>query len=146
MRKLLALSTIVVAIALGASYAKDESVDSLKSRVDQTPSQDRAKLYVQIAQMQLHNADHLYTAGNVEQARAAVGDIVTYSEKARDAAKETKKHLKHVEIAVRKMTDKLSDIKRTLAFEDQPPVDQAIQRLQDIRTSLLDEMFKKDKK
>jgi hypothetical protein len=42
------------------------------------------------------------------------------------------------------MADKLRDIKRTLAFEDQPPVQQAIDRLEDIRTTLLKEMFAKE--
>ena len=44
------------------------------------------------------------------------------------------------------MAEKLRDIKRTLAFEDQPPVEQAVRRLEDIRTVLLNEMFSKDKK
>jgi hypothetical protein len=41
------------------------------------------------------------------------------------------------------MAEKLRDIKRTLAFEDQPPVEQAIRRLEDVRTILLKEMFAK---
>ena len=97
-----------------------------------------------IAQDQLRIADKLYSDGKSTQARAAVEDIVTYSEKARDTVTQTKKHLKNVEINVRKMADKLRDIKRTLAFEDQPPVEQAIRRLEDIRTTLLKEMFAKD--
>jgi hypothetical protein len=44
------------------------------------------------------------------------------------------------------MADKLRDIKRTLALEDQPPVEQAIGRLEDVRTALLKEMFANDKK
>jgi hypothetical protein len=40
----------------------------------------------------------------------------------------------------------LRDIKRTLAFEDQGPLDRAIQRLEDVRTSLLKAMFAKDDK
>src|ERR1019366_3263180 len=44
----------------------------------------------------------------------------------------------------RKMAEKLRDIKRTLAFDDQPPVEQAIRRLEDIRTTLLKEMFAKE--
>ena len=71
---------------------------------------------------------------------------MTYSEKARDAATQTKKHLKNIEIDVRKIADKLRDIKRTLAFEDQPPVEQAIRRLEDVRTTLLHEMFAKENK
>jgi len=46
------------------------------------------------------------------------------------------------------LAEKLRDIKRTLAFEDQAPVEQAIRRLEDARTALLKEMFsdKKGKK
>jgi hypothetical protein len=45
------------------------------------------------------------------------------------------------------MAEKLRDIKRTLVFDDQPPVEQAVRHLEDIRTTLLKEMFaKQDKK
>jgi ribosomal protein L14 len=141
------ISIILITFALVlCAAAKDEAVGELKSRVESARPEDRPGLCIQIAHQQLLNADKLYSDGQVEQARAAVGDIVTYSEKARDSAAQTKKHQKNVEIAVRKISEKLRDIKRTLAFEDQPPVDQAIKRLEDIRTALLKQMFSKDKK
>ena len=146
MRRLtISISLITVALALCAA-AKDESVDELKSRLQNARPEDRPGLCLQIAHQQLDNADKLYNEGRVEQARAAVDDIVTYSEKARDSASQTKKHQKNVEIGIRKISEKLRDIKRTLAFEDQPPVDQAIKHLEDIRTALLQEMFAKEKK
>lgn len=131
----------------GFSLAKDESVDQLKARFQSARAEDKPGLGIQIARDQLRTADKLYSSGNSEQARAAVDDIVAFSEKARDAATQTNKHVKNVEIDVRKIADKLRDIKRNLAFEDQAPVDQAIQRLEDIRTTLLNAMFaKKEKK
>jgi len=126
--------------------ARDESIDELKSRVQNASAAERAAICVRIAELQLRSADKSYVDGNVEQARAAVDDIVTYAEKARDAALEAQKHLKNIEIAVRKISDKLKDIKRTLAFDDQPQVQVAIQRLEEVRTSLLRDMFKKEKK
>ena len=142
------LTLYVLLLALASAYgvAKEETVDELKSRFESARPEDRPELGIQIARHQLRNADKLYTEGKVDQARAAVDDIVTYSEKARDAALQTKKHLKNVEIEARKMAEKLRDIKRTLAFDDQPPVERAIRRLEDIRTALLNEMFSKDKK
>ena len=139
---------LVVALALACSYgaAKDETVDELKARFESAHPDDRAELAIRIAQHQLRNADKLYNDGKVDQARAAVDDIVIYCEKARDAATQSKKHFKHVEIDVRKMAEKLRDIKRTLVFEDQPPVEQAIRRLEDVRTTLLKEMFAKEDK
>ena len=144
----LAFYMLVVALALAYSYgaAKDETVDELKARFESARPEDRAELAIRIAQYQLRNADKLYNDGQADPARAAVDDIVTYSEKARDAVAQNKKHLKHVEIDVRKMAEKLRDIKRTLAFEDQLPVERAIRRLEDVRTALLREMFANDKK
>jgi soluble cytochrome b562 len=126
--------------------AKKETVDELKSRVESARPEDRPKLCLQIAHRQLNNADKLYKEGKIKQARAAVDDIVTYSEKARASASQTRKHLKNVEIGVRKIAERLRDIKRNLNFEDQQPVGAAIKRLEDIRTALLNEMFAKEKK
>ena len=140
------LLLVVLALASTYSAAKDETVDELKSRFESAHPEDRAELGIRIAKQQLRSADKFYNDGNVEKARDAVADIVQYSEKARDAATETKRHLKNIEIDVRKMAEKLRDIKRTLAFDDQPPVDQAVRRLEDVRTSLLNAMFANDKK
>jgi len=142
------LALYLLLLALGSAYgaAKDETVEELKARLETARAEDRPELCMQIARRQLRDADTLYKDGSVAQAAAAVDDVVTYSEKARDAATQTKKHLKNVEIDVRKMAEKLRDIKRTLAFEDQLPVERAIRRLEDVRTALLQEMFAKDKK
>ena len=140
------VTIFVLALVSGCGAAKDETVDELKARFESAHPEDRPELAIRIARSQLRNADKLYVDGKADQAAAAVEDIVTYSEKARDAATQTNKHLKNVEIDVRKMAEKLRDIKRTLAFEDQPPVEQAIRRLEDIRTALLKEMFAKDNK
>lgn len=143
------LNVLFLAVVLGSmivAAAREETLAELKARAESARPEDRAPLCIQIAHLQLRNADKLYNEGNVEQARAAVDDIVTYSEKAKDSATQSKKHLKNVEIAVRKMADKLRDIRRTLNLEDQPPVDAAVKRLEDIRTTLLDAMFRKEKK
>lgn len=140
MRRLV-FTMLLLALAAAPGAAKNETVGELKLRFDSARLEDRPELGIRIAQQQLRNADKLYSAGNADEARAAVDDIVAYSEKARDAAIQIKKHLKTVEIEARKMAAKLRDIKRTLAFENQGPVEQAIRRLEDLRTSLLKEMF-----
>jgi hypothetical protein len=142
----LAFTLVLLALTSAHGAAKDEPVEVLKSRFASARLEDRPGLGIQIAQHQLRNADKLYIDGKIEEAREAVGDIVVYSEKARDAATQSKKHLKSVEIDVRKIADRLRDMRRTLAFEDQAPVEQAIRRLEDIRTALLKEMFAKDDK
>jgi len=147
MRRLF-LFPFLLALACANGIASDETVDSLKSRLQSASPEERPQLCVRIAQLRLREADKLYEEGHVNEARAAVDDIVTYAGKARDDAIQSKKHQKNVEIATRKMSEKLGDIKRTLAFEDQPPIEQAIRQLEEIRTALLNAMFsgKKEKK
>jgi hypothetical protein len=140
------LAFTAVLLALSLAYAKDETVDELKSRFENTRAEDRADLGIRIAQHQLRNADTFYNNGNNDQARSAVDDIVTYCEKARDAAIQTNKHLKNIEIDVRKIAAKLRDIKHTLAFDEQSPIDRAVRRLEDVRTTLLKAMFANDHK
>jgi len=140
----LALTILLLALTSTLGVAKDESIDQLKARLASARPEDRPELCIRIAQRQLTNADRFYIDGKVDEGRAAVEDIVMYSEKARDAALQTKKRLKNVEIDVRKIADRLRDVKRTLAFDDQPPVEQAIRRLEDVRTTLLQAMFAKE--
>ena len=144
----LALCLFLLALASANCAAQQEPVPVLKERAEKASPEVCSQLCIQIAERQLRVADKLYNEGHDEEARAAVDDIVSYSERARDAAIQTKKRLKNVEIDIRKMSERLRDLKRTLAFEDQPPVEQAVRRLEDIRTALLKEMFsnKKEKK
>jgi hypothetical protein len=66
---------------------------------------------------------------------------VQYAEKARDAAIARPHKLKDTEIHLRKAEHRLNDLRRTLAFEDQPPVQDAADRIAAIRKQILDVMF-----
>jgi hypothetical protein len=142
----LVIWTLAFIAATGAAVARDESLNELKPRVQSALPQDRPKLCVQIVELQLRSADKFYRDGDLERARDAVADIVTYSEQARDSAVETKKRLKNVEIAVRKVAERLRDIRRTVPYEEQPAIEHAVQKLEEVRTSLLKQMFSKEKK
>jgi len=126
--------------------AREESVAELKARLENARTEDRPEICARIAQLQVRAADKLYTEGHIDEARSAVEEVAVYFEKARESAIASKSHLKNVEIDARKSSEKLRDIKRTLAFEDQAPVEQAIQRLEAVRTALLQEMFSNKKK
>jgi hypothetical protein len=141
------VTTAILIFAFAAlSFAKDESTDELKARVDKARPEDRIHICIEIAKRQLTALDKLYADDKSDQARAALDDVASYSEKARDAAVSIHKHDKNVEIAVRKISDKLRDIKRSVTVDDHPPIDAAIKRLEDVRTSLLNDMFPKGNK
>ena len=138
------VTLLLILLAAGGAFARqEETLVQLNARAQSAKPDDRVMIYLEIAHRRLEEAERLYTAGQVEQARAAVEDVAAYSEKARDTAIESGKKLKHTEIEVRKMAAKLRDMMRGLNFEDQPPVQAAIQRLEDVRTALLERMFGK---
>ncbi len=143
MRNWVMVLTILLATSFTAFARKEETLEQLIARAESARLEDRPRLYVEVAQRQVDSADQLYIAGKVDAARTAINDVVTYSDKARDAAIRSGKKLKPTEIAMRKMAAKLRDIKRTLIFEDQAPVQATVDHLEQVRTELLARMFGK---
>lgn len=141
------LRIFIVAMLLASSLAafahKEETLAELITRAESSKLEDRPHLYTEIARRQVKAADELYSAGKPEEARTAVRDVVEYSDKASDAATQSGKKLKDTEIAVRKMVARLRDIKRTVPFEDQAPIQEAVDHLEQVRTQLLSQMFGK---
>jgi hypothetical protein len=143
MRPRLTLVTVLIAISLpGFGIVNDAELAQLADRAMSAPVDQQARLYTEVAERELRYADELYTADDVTKARAAIGDVVRYADQASDAAIKTGKRLKDTEIAMRKMSVKLRDMKRKLTFEDQPPLQSASDHLETLRTSLLSHMFK----
>jgi hypothetical protein len=145
------VSVILVAAALaalpGPRVFADDTLEQLIARSESASAGDRPALYTKIARMQADAADKFYLDGNADAGNKALNDVVTYSSKAADAAASTGKRLKDTEIALRKMAEKFRDVKHNLPFDDQAPVQQAIDSLEKMRTELLSAMFgKKEKK
>jgi soluble cytochrome b562 len=141
MRKQSTVAVVLLATCLAFAF-RQETLQALMARCDSAKVDDRPALCLEIAERQLKSADELYTAGKVDEARSALKDVVTYSEKAHDASIQSGKRVKNTEIEFRKMAAKLRDIKRSVNFDDQAPVQAAADRLESLRTDLLTHMFK----
>lgn len=139
MRQLLAL--LLIASCALAFAREHETLEQLKARFESATPKERVRLGLRIAETQTDAADRLYGENKPDEGRAAVADIVTYCEKASDAAINSGKNLKDAEITIRKIAHKLSDIKRSANFEDQAPLQQAIDDLERVRSQLLSKMF-----
>jgi len=137
----LAFATLVVSPAL--SGGGEPTVDELKRRIANSSLGDRPSLCIRISERQLDAADRYYGAGDSEQAKAPLGDVVAFSALARDYSIQSHKHEKQSEIAIRKMARKLADLKHTVSHEDQEQIQSTIDRLQRIRDDLLAAMFPK---
>ena len=136
-----ALAVYALLLPLALTMARDETVDELKERVAKASVSDRPALCIQISERQLDAADRLYAAGDDEKAQATISDVIAYAEQARDSAIQSHKREKQSEIAIRKMTRKLTNLKHTVTHEEQPQIQNAIDRLERIRDDLLAAMF-----
>lgn len=135
---------LICATALMCAAKEQLSLEELKGRADSAKIQDQPHLCIDVADRQLTTASKQYDAGNADAAQAAVRDVAAYGQKAADAAIKSRKHMKDTEISLRKIVVKLRDLKRVVSFEDRPPIQTAIDTLENMRTQLLTAMFTKD--
>ena len=140
-RNQVALAVLLLAAVSLNLRARQETVDELKAKLASTKESDQPKLCVEIARLQLDASEKAYQAGQVTQAQALLSEVVDYSQKAGDAARQSRKHIKRTEIEVRKMSRRLQDLKPTVDLDSRQPVQDAINRLEHIRTQLLMQMF-----
>jgi hypothetical protein len=132
---------IVALLFVGMSlFGRDETLDQLKARADKS---DNPKLFVEVAQRELQLVSAAYDSSKYDEGRAALADVTAYAQKGVDVAISRRKDMKHVEIALRKMAAHLEGIARSADFDHRAAVQDAIDKLQQGRTALLNAMFEK---
>ena len=124
-----------------ALLAGEETATQLKAKADAAHGGDQAKLCLEYARLELESSNALFTDGQVDKAQAEIREVVDYSRKAADAASTSGKQLKETEIKLRKLAERMHDIGESLAFEDRPPVHQAIEDIEQIRSDLMVKMW-----
>jgi len=134
---------LVLVCCLTLFAKKDESVEEMKSRIDAARPEERISLAIQIARKELDTIAEANKSGNSEVSRTALADLITYAGKAADTSLQMNKKLKDTEIALRKIAEKLRDLKRSADFEDQAPLQDASEGVENMRTRLLSRMFAK---
>jgi hypothetical protein len=137
---------LIVLVAGWANAHTEPTIEELKARVSAANVGEKAKICLEIAEMQLNAADKQYTADDIEKAQASLTDVVAFSELARDYSVQSHKHQKQTEIAIRSMTRKLNDLLHVVGREEQGPLKDAIKHLERVRDDLLLAMFPKGAK
>lgn len=143
----LTVSTLLVMVlaAVFPAFADEETFQELLAKA-QAPGDRQAELYAKLARRQVEIADDHFNKGEVAQGQAAVKEIVNFAGKALQSAKQAKKRLKQTEITLRKTSRRLADVAKTLAFEERPAVNQAVQEIEEIRNQMLELLFGPTKK
>jgi tetratricopeptide (TPR) repeat protein len=132
---------VMVLLLTSLALAGNETAPQLKARADAAHGAEQAKLCLEYARHQLEDANALFTDGQVDKAQAEVLEAVDYARKAADAAASSGKQLKETEIKLRKLEERMHDVGESLAFEDRPPVRQAVNEIEQIRSDLMVRMW-----
>ncbi len=136
----------IVALSLAASGSEQESIAALRVRADSAPPAECAHICIEVARKLIHETGQQYSKGETEAAHKTMADAIHYAELGTRASVQTHRHLKNNEISIRQFARRLSDIGRTLSYDDRTAVDEQIVKLEKLRDLLLDAMFGTPKK
>ena len=121
-------------------------IEELKAKAEHKGEADRGRIYADIAHELVELANNQFTNGDAEKGQASIKDAVTYAEKAAASAEEKGHKIKNAEITLRETARRIDEVRRTLSIDDQPPLKEAVERLETLRKELLKKMFGEDKK
>jgi hypothetical protein len=142
----IALVLLATAAALASSVSplqSDQAEAELVAEAERASGDKRAKLYLKLSERSLNLAKTEYDNGNSDQGHAALEKFMGYAREAFRTARDTGKHIKQTEIALRKFGRKLEDIKRSLNFEEQKPISEIEPEIQRMRDELMRKMWQK---
>ena len=131
---------ILLLLALTA-LAEVKTIDQLKAEAEKADSGQQSKLYAEVAERLVEVADQQFTNGNAINGHSTVQEVLQYATKAHDSAIGTRKKMKETEIHLRNTQRLLESLKRTLAAEDRPALEDVEKKLAQFRQDILDAMF-----
>jgi DNA repair photolyase len=141
MRKHVGVVVLLVAASLLSFGKRDETIEQLIARAEAAPVQQQSDLFLEVAERELKLATEAFKVDKREEGRAALEQIVKYSDKAHSASIRSSKRIKHTEIKLRQISGRLRDIKMNIDVDDQAQVQATIGKLEDFRSELLKSMF-----
>ncbi|HUN89297.1 MAG TPA: hypothetical protein VMU28_10925 [Terriglobales bacterium] len=142
MRKFFIVAMVAVALLATAKDKSNETIDQLRVRAAAADKRKQTDLYAELAKRELEEADSTYNT-DAEKAKALFNQSAKDAEVASQAAIDANHRLKQTEISLRELEHRMSDMRRSWAFDDRAGLDPAIQRVEAARTKLLDRMFQK---
>jgi tetratricopeptide (TPR) repeat protein len=141
LRRQLACALLLLALCAQAQTR----LDALKQHAERQNEQSRGPIYIDIGRELVELANHQFENGEADKAQSNVKEAVSYAEKAVDSARQRGKKIKETEINLRKMSNRVEELRHSVAADEQPPLQEARSKLEQLRIQLLDHMFRKEK-
>lgn len=136
------LFLIATLLALPVQAGDKRPPEELKARAEAATGDAAAELYAELVRRLIEVANDQFAQGEPGKGHQSVKEAVAAAEKARAAALgSTSRKVKKTEIALRKAARRLDEIRRTLALDDRPPLEEAVNRIEQLRLQILNQMF-----
>jgi len=139
-----AVTFALLAVSATALFAGEEPLEKLIAKAE-AGGDKQSELYVDVAQRYANQAGQHYAAGESDKARDDIKNLVSYAEKARAVVGRSEGHIKQTELKMHKLQRRLEEVARATDADDRPPVTAAAQHVEELRSELLDLLFRKDK-
>jgi hypothetical protein len=138
------VATALVAFAIGVmAFAAEKTLDQLKAEVSNAKLQDQPRLYSSIATLEMDQAESLFSTNDAQKGLGVIATVTADCESAAKSAIDSHKRLKETEIALRKISDRMDTLSKSVEFESRAPIKAASDRVDQARNNLLNAMFKK---
>lgn len=138
-----ALLLLVFVTAAGTRlFAGEESLEKLIAKAD-AGGDKQAELYVDVARRYADQASQLLASGDSDKGQDAIKSVVSYAEKARATVSRSEGRIKQTELKMHKLQRRLEEVARAADVDDRPPITAAAEHVQELRSELLDFLFRK---
>jgi hypothetical protein len=124
-----------------ALVAEQKTVDQLKAEAEHADPGQQGRLFAEIADKLVAVADKQFTDGESVKGHGTVQEVLQYATKAHDLAIQTRKKMKETEKSLRDCHRRLENMKRTLAAEDRPRVEDVEKQVEKLTEEVLESMF-----
>jgi hypothetical protein len=139
-----AVTFAVLAISATQLFAGEEPLEKLIAKAE-AGGEKQSELYVDVAQRYANQAGQHFSAGESDKAKDEIKNTVSYAEKARAVVGRSESRIKQTELKMHKLQRRLEEVARAADADDRPPVTAAAQHVEELRSELLDLLFRKDK-
>jgi polyhydroxyalkanoate synthesis regulator phasin len=133
-----------VALTRTPLFAGEESLEKLIAKAE-AGGDRQSEQYVDVARRYADLASQHFTSGDPGKAQDDIKNIVSYAEKARATVGRSEGRIKQTELKMHKLQRRLEEVARSTDVDDRPPVTAAAEHVEELRSELLDLLFRKDK-
>src|SRR3954471_21799320 len=139
-----AASLVILTLACARLARAEEPLEKLIAKAE-SGGDKQSELYLDVAHRYANLAGDHFSNGDWDKGRDDIKNVLSYAEKARATVGRAEGRIKQTEMKMHKLQRRLEEVARATEVDDRPPVTAAAEHVQELRSELLDLLFRKDK-